>query len=120
MHNLGWSARSNHLCYGMHWLLNIVCDEPGVPAAVLVRGIRIDGLDPRRSNGPGKAAALLGLGRADHGRHLGEPDCALRLLPPLAPPPRLRRGPRVGVAYAGPVWAGKPWRWWAADFPAAR
>ena len=25
-----------YLCYGMHWLLNIVCREEGYPAAVLL------------------------------------------------------------------------------------
>ncbi|PIP65744.1 3-methyladenine DNA glycosylase [Candidatus Peregrinibacteria bacterium CG22_combo_CG10-13_8_21_14_all_49_11] len=30
-----------YLCYGMHWMLNIVTGEEGYPAAVLVRGIRV-------------------------------------------------------------------------------
>jgi DNA-3-methyladenine glycosylase len=28
------------------------------------------------------------------------------------PPGMLRSGPRIGVNYAGPEWAGKPWRFW--------
>lgn len=106
-----------YLCYGMHWMLNIVCDDPEVPAAVLVRGVTIAGLDPRASNGPGKVTARLGLDRRLHGTHLD--DGALELLPPTGPVGPLGRGPRVGVAYAGPRWAGKPWRWWLAGFPAA-
>lgn len=107
-----------YLCYGMHWMLNLVCHEEGVPSAVLIRGVLIDGLDPRRSNGPGKVAAVLGLDRRQHGCSLAEPACPLALLPPLAAPRRRRRGPRVGIAYAGPVWAAKPWRWWEDGFPA--
>jgi DNA-3-methyladenine glycosylase len=108
-----------YLCYGMHWMLNLVCDREGVPSAVLIRGLMIDGLDPRHGNGPGKVARLLGLDRRHHGLHLDDTACPLRLLPPTMPPPVRRRGPRVGVAYAGPVWAAKPWRWWIAGFPAA-
>lgn len=104
-----------YLCYGVHWMLNLVCDRVDVPSAVLIRSIALPGVDPRASNGPGKVAKLLGLHRAHHGRHLDEGG--LRLLPPLAPATRRRRGPRIGVAYAGPGWADKPWRWWEDGFP---
>lgn len=106
-----------YLCYGMHWMLNIVCDEVDEPAAVLIRGIVLAGVDPRRSNGPGKVTRALDVDRRHHGLHLDDAGCPVRLLPPTAPVPRLRRGPRVGIAYAGPVWAAKPWRWWADGFP---
>lgn len=109
-----------YLCYGMHWMLNIVCDEPGVPAAVLVRGVLIDGMDPRRTNGPGKLTQALGIDRRQHGLVLGEAGCPISLLPPTRPFPRSQRGTRVGVAYAGPVWAGKRWRWWMEAFPATK
>lgn len=104
-----------YLCYGMHWLLNLVCDAVDEPAAVLVRGVEIAGVDPRRSNGPGKVTKLLGIDGKLNGTRLGE---GLDLLPPLAEPGRLHRGPRVGVDYAGRRWAGKRWRWWRAGFPA--
>ena len=104
-----------YLCYGMHWMLNVVCDRVEVPSAVLIRSVALAGIDPRRSNGPGKVAKLLGLERRHHGQHLDQSE--LRLLPPLTPVKRRRRGPRVGVAYAGPGWADKPWRWWEDGFP---
>ncbi len=107
-----------YLCYGMHWMLNLVCDVQGVPSAVLIRSVEIPGIDPRASNGPGKVAKLMGLGRPHHGQHLDGGE--LRLLPPLIPIKRRRRGPRVGVAYAGPLWAGKPWRWWEDGFPVVK
>ena len=28
------------------------------------------------------------------------------------PPRSVRTGPRIGVGYAGPYWAGRPWRYW--------
>ena len=107
-----------YLCYGMHWMLNLVCDREGVPSAVLIRGVVITGIDPRRSNGPGKVAKQLGLEREHHGQRLDHGP--LSLLPPDAAPPRLRNGPRVGVDYAGPFWSRRRWRWWADGFPVAR
>lgn len=101
-------------------MLNLVCDDVDEPAAVLIRGINIDGIDPRRTNGPGKVTQALGIGKREHGLHLGEAGCPISLLPPDAPVSRLRRGTRVGVDYAGPVRAGKRWRWWAAGFPTAK
>jgi DNA-3-methyladenine glycosylase len=104
-----------YLCYGIHWMLNLVCDRVEVPSAVLIRSIDLPGVDHRASNGPGKVAKLLGLDHTHHGQHLA--DGALRLLPPLVTVRRRRRGPRIGVAYAGPGWADKPWRWWEDGFP---
>ncbi|MCS6970702.1 MAG: DNA-3-methyladenine glycosylase [Planctomycetota bacterium] len=105
-----------YLCYGVHWMLNLVCDAEGEPAAVLIRGIVAEGLDPRATNGPGKVTRWLGIDGRSSGSLLGE---ALELLPPLVAPRRRCRGRRIGVAYAGP-WAAKRWRWWLPGFPAAR
>lgn len=106
-----------YLCYGLHHLLNLVTDREDVPSAVLIRGLIIDGVDPRRSNGPGKAAKLLGLDRRHDAELVGK---SLMLLPPEHAVGRIRRGPRVGVDYAGPIWAKKPWRWWIDGYPAVR
>ena len=103
-----------YLCYGMHHLLNLVTDQVGVPSAVLIRGLIVDGIDARRSNGPGKVARLLAVDRRHHGETLGT---TLGLIPPATPPGEVCCGPRVGVDYAGPVWSAKPWRWWIAGFP---
>ena len=106
-----------YLCYGMHHMLNLVTDREGQPSAVLIRGLVIDGVDPRRSNGPGKVAKLLGLDRGHNGQALGT---TVVLLPPDGPPRARRSGPRFGVDYAGPRWAGIRWRWWLAGFPAVQ
>lgn len=122
-----------YLCYGMHSLLNLVTDSEGVPSAVLIRSLEIiagmelavqrrgrRARDARRLvNGPAKVCSALGLTTAHNALILGSPGCPLRLLPPSRERLRLRRGPRVGVAYAGPLWAAKPWRWWEDGFPVA-
>ncbi len=105
-----------YLCYGIHHLLNLVCDGEGVPAAVLIRSVSIPGLDPRRTNGPGKVCAVLGLDRRQHGLHLDDSACPLALQPPEGGPARIRCGKRIGVGYAG-AWSHRRWRWWREGFP---
>ena len=130
-----WSAPGTlyiYLVYGLHTLLNLVCDAEGRPAAVLIRSLEIlagEELARQRrgpagrsrrellANGPGKVTQVLALGVADNASRLGQPGCPLALLPPTRPPRKLAQGPRVGVAYAGPEWASKPWRWWEEGFP---
>jgi DNA-3-methyladenine glycosylase len=123
-----------YLVYGMHVLLNLVCDQPGTPSAVLIRSLEIvDGLEQVRArrrqptvkermlaNGPGKVCEALALDLADNGSVLGRRGCPLTLSRPTRLPNGVASGPRVGVAYAGPGWADRPWRWWEAGFPVAR
>lgn len=125
-----------YLCYGIHQMVNLVCDGEGLPAAVLIRGAEVvaghDLVRERRRgdqvlNGPGKVAQALALERSHTGSVLaeisapsGERRGPVALCPPDRPASRLERGPRVGVDYAGPIWSTKPWRWWIPGFPIAR
>jgi len=123
-----------YLVYGMHVLLNLVCDRAGTPSAVLIRSLEIvAGIDQVRerrrqpvtrerllANGPGKVCAALALDLTANASVLGRRGCPLKLSPPTRRADALASGPRVGVAYAGPGWANRPWRWWEAGFPVAR
>ena len=123
-----------YLVYGMHVLLNLVCDRPGVPSAVLIRSLEIiDGIEQVRirrrqpavrerllANGPGKVCEALALNLTANASRLGQGGCPLTLTRPTRRADALASGPRVGVAYAGPGWADRPWRWWEAGFPVAR
>ncbi len=93
-----------YLCYGIHEMLNLVVGPRDRPAAILIRGV--EGL-----NGPGRVTKALGIDRklnaAKAGRNSGLwiEDRGVRV------PRRLVRStPRIGVDYAGPVWAKKLWR----------
>lgn len=93
-----------YLCYGVHEMLNLVVGPPDWPAAVLIRGV--DGI-----TGPGRLTKALGIDRQLNacaaapasGLHLE--DRGVRV-----PPRLIRATPRIGVDYAGPEWAAKPWR----------
>jgi DNA-3-methyladenine glycosylase len=105
-----------YLCYGLHWMLNLVTDRQDEGAAVLIRGaevVRGEAIVRARRNGgdlvgPGKVAAGLGLDRSfnEHplfmagGLEVHAHDVR----------PRLVVGPRIGVDYADPVDRDAPWR----------
>ena len=92
-----------YFIYGIHWMLNVVTESEGFPAAVLLRGAGqwngparlTKALDiDRRLNGA-QATRASGLWIEDHGEAIARSQ--------------VRRTPRIGVDYAGP-WAAKPYR----------
>jgi DNA-3-methyladenine glycosylase len=94
-----------YLCYGIHDMLNLVVGPRDWPAAVLIRGVE-------GAPGPGRVTRALGVGRELNQASACDPASGLWIEDRGLVVPRraVRVGPRVGVAYAGPVWAEKPWR----------
>ena len=108
-----------YLCYGIHQMFNIVTGGAGEGQAVLIRAIApYLGLpdDPSTGRGPGKVTQALGLDRRHDRRDLARGDLFVAAIARV-PPPRIARGPRIGVAYAG-AWADRPLRFWWRDHPA--
>jgi len=92
-----------YLCYGMHWMLNIVTGREGVPAAVLIRGVG-------EHSGPGRVTKPLGIDRSFDGRSAHRrTGLWLEASGVIVPRRLVVRTPRIGVAYAG-EWAEKPLR----------
>jgi DNA-3-methyladenine glycosylase len=95
-----------YLCYGVHEMLNLVTGPEGQPSAVLIRGV--EGV-----SGPGRLTRKLGIDRrfntlaASPSTGLWIEDDGFRLKRGA-----ILEGPRVGVDYAGPIWAAKPWRFY--------
>lgn len=59
------------LSYGVHWLLNVVCDREGVGSAVLIRAFEpMCGPPGQRPVGPGRAARALAIDAGLNGRNL--------------------------------------------------
>jgi DNA-3-methyladenine glycosylase len=113
-----------YLSYGIHSLLNFVCEPEGEAAAVLVRAIEplvgIEEMRLRRGpkhrdlelcNGPGKLTEALGITLAQNGADLSAPP--FEVLPPEGPPPAVVTGPRIGITKA----TERPWRYCAAGSP---
>ena len=108
--------------YGIHWCLNLVCEEEGSAAAVLIRALepacRIDVMRERRGlvnprllcAGPGRLCQALGVTRDDDGLALDEPP--FELLPADAAR-AVVAAPRIGISVATDL----PWRYCAAGSP---
>jgi DNA-3-methyladenine glycosylase len=111
--------------YGIHALLNAVCEPPGVGAAVLIRALEpLRGLEQMRErrgvqrerdlcSGPGKLTQALGIG-------MSENDTDLSTGPVLIAAPErawlenpVLVGERIGITKA----ADLPWRFCAAGSP---
>lgn len=94
-----------YLCYGVHEMLNVVTGPEDFPAAVLIRGV--DGV-----RGPGRVTRELGIDRALNGADAttGAGELWLEDRGVVVRRREVRATPRIGVAYAGEIWAAKPWR----------
>ena len=95
--------------YGIHWCLNLVCAEEGVPEAVLIRALEpTAGLEEQRArrgvtdiralcSGPGKLCQALAI----TGEHDGLPlDVPPFRLEERAEAPEIVTGPRIGITRA--------------------
>jgi DNA-3-methyladenine glycosylase len=114
-----------YLCYGIHQMLNLVTNQDGEGAAVLIRSCepvaghalikaRRGGLEgPAALTGPGKVGAALALDATCSGQALFRKRGLRVLDAPVAP--RILAGPRVGIAYASEEHRKVPWRFALAD-----
>jgi DNA-3-methyladenine glycosylase len=87
-----------YFTYGMHWCLNFVTREAGIPQAVLVRALE-PGPGVGRCGGPGLLTRALGIDGALNGLPLLPPD--LFVVDGQAPRGRVFVTPRIGVQGTG-------------------
>ncbi len=89
-----------YLCYGIHWMLNIVTGEKDAPQAVLIRACA-------EAPGPGKLTKRLGItGQLNRSSILGEElwieDDGFH--------PEIKTDKRVGIGYASQEDQDRLWR----------
>jgi DNA-3-methyladenine glycosylase len=102
--------------YGIHWCLNLVCEDEGTASAVLLRALEPTcGLDVMRArrgvddprllcSGPGRLCQALGVTREHDGLPLDSPPFRLKA---REEPVEVVAGARVGITRAADV----PWRY---------
>jgi DNA-3-methyladenine glycosylase len=56
-----------YMIYGVYHCLNVVTEKKDFPAAVLIRAVKIDGVDYKKTNGPGKLCKFLEIDRKLNG-----------------------------------------------------
>ncbi|MEK7212133.1 MAG: DNA-3-methyladenine glycosylase [Patescibacteria group bacterium] len=126
--------------YGTHWMLNIATRETGYPGAVLIRAGSLFSNSRELENkdlvnGPGRLTKALKITGALNGKPaVPRSELWIAASNPLRRASRLaqreseraprfvgagrqrklkiKKGPRVGIAYAGPYWAKRHWRFW--------
>jgi DNA-3-methyladenine glycosylase len=108
--------------YGIHALLNAVCEPVGVGAAVLIRALEpLEGVEIMRArrgltsvadlcSGPGKLTQALDVELVDNGTDLQSGPLVIRPRPAAWRDVAITSGPRIGITKAVEL----PWRFCAA------
>ena len=93
-----------YLVYGIHWMLNIVTNQEGYPAAVLIRGAG-------HLNGPAKLTKFLSIDKSLNQKPVSQKsNLWVEDRKIIIQKNEIIKTPRIGVDYAGPVWAKKQYR----------
>ena len=91
-----------YFTYGMHWLLNVVAEPAGDPAAVLIRGVDVLEQLPSRLSGPARVTKYLQISGSLNAEDLvRSPHLWIERSQDPRGARRVTRTPRIGVDYAG-------------------
>lgn len=122
-----------YFTYGMHWMLNIVTEKKGYPAAVLIRGVMFSNSQSRVGylsspprgevrnvylKGPGRITKFLNIDEKLNGKladrksglWIEERPARIATRNVAGGGMKIKKSPRIGVGYAGPVWSKKYYR----------
>jgi DNA-3-methyladenine glycosylase len=116
-----------YMIYGVYFCLNVVTEQLGYPAAVLIRGVEplenVDLMRQLRNNperetniasGPGKLCMAMSIDRQLNGTDLL--GTTIWIEDRKLDPGPIRSSARVGVDYAG-EYKDKPWRFYVDGNP---
>lgn len=111
-----------YMCYGIHFLFNVVTNQEEFPEAVLIRALQptagMDQIRRRRgivkndihlTSGPGKLTKALGIDRSFNGKFLLDDDIWIEDYGTQLPERNIVASKRIGIDYAGKD-ALLPWR----------
>ena len=120
-----------YFVYGMHWMLNVVTEEEGFPAAVLLRAVQpLEGVETMRvlrqakgrprtdrelTSGPARLTQALAIDKAFNGADMVLGEGLWFEAGDSVSDEQIERGPRVGVSYAAEKDRLAPWRFWVRE-----
>ena len=90
-----------YICYGMHFLMNVITEKEGVPQGVLIRC-------GEKFNGPAKLTKAISVDKSFNGESIINNNKIW--IEDDGYKPEIITAPRVGIDYAGEEWKNKPWR----------
>lgn len=110
-----------YLIHGMYHMLNVITDELGVPAAVLLRGVEpLEGIEamkvlrpkplPQLTNGPGKLCQAMAIDRLLNGEDVVDSETLWFEEGERLPDEMVARSPRINIGFADPEDQERPWR----------
>jgi len=101
------------LCYGIHYLFNVVTGPKNTPHAVLIRGViplegidlmlarrKLNSIDNRGFNGPGKVTSALGINLSHNGASLTGSAIQIKEIGVAVTTSQIKVSKRIGVNYA--------------------
>ena len=109
-----------YFTYGMHWMINLVTEREGFPAAALLRAvlpvegmatmIQRRGRSDHLADGPAKIAQAFAIDKRWNGIDLCAPDSDVFIEKADAvPDSAVRAAPRVGLGNTPEPWLSKKW-----------
>ena len=118
-----------YLCYGIHYLFNVITNTADVADAVLIRALEpLDGIDTmlerrgmhqiehRIAAGPGSVSRAMGIDKSHNGLDMTHREIWIEDRGISYKKAQIIASPRVGVDYAGED-AKLPWRYRLKDSP---
>lgn len=106
-----------YFTYGMHFMLNVVTEKKGFPAAVLIRALEpvsgFTGEDSRPASGPGKLCKHMNIDRTLNGSSLLGKRMWIAEGPAAQDVMEIRWSPRIGIKAGG----DRLWRAYAYGNP---
>jgi len=114
-----------YFTYGMHWMMNAVCDLEGTPSAVLIRAVYpLEGLEamcenrpmlsktPGWLNGPAKLAQAFAITKQQNRSDMCDPQSPILIESGYSfPKESVKTTGRIGLGQTPEPWFSIPWRW---------
>jgi DNA-3-methyladenine glycosylase len=114
-----------YFTYGMHWMLNVVTEKEGFPAAILIRAVEpVEGIEVMRRlrgmnevsvlcKGPGRLTQAMAIQKAENGSDFCQETSPLRIESGVKPNAgEIAASPRIGLGRTPEPWLSKLWRFY--------